>query len=482
MDSPIWKNAGDMLLNHNKPYDLVILQFSIGTKEPEDVYVRTLGAEKIAWIADRHGYKSICISRLGLLSKEEMISVIQPYIDKKTVIGISTSLMTPPAYYVSAHTQTLPKNLEDFIYAVNTVTSKCANSIVLGGPTASEFKSYFNNSEVLESTDGENDIIKYLNIKLSHGISKKKIDTWSIHNDDFTFLPNSFIHKHEMLPLEINRGCIFSCKFCSFDGIGKTKGTYEKPMNRVREYLIHNYQHYGTQHYFLTADTVNDSDETMNQWCDMLESLPFTINYTGFFRIDLLYKYQSTAKRLYQTGLRGLNLGIETFHEKAARLIEKPFSGDRAKDFLLKLHYDILEENAVINTGMIIGIPYETMDSVKRTVDWFKNEGRCIIPNWNALMIPCPKRAPQNSLYQSKFAKNAEKYGFRWPTDNYLYWEHDTMNKFQATKAYLRIVEEFKPMARVSNWNHVQRLACNNDFSFIDNYFKKVKENAHPKI
>ena len=127
-------------------------------------------------------------------------------------------------------------------------------------------------------------------------MAKRKLELWNIHNDDFKFLDNSYVHKHEMLPLELNRGCIFSCKFCSFSRIGKKKGTYEKSMDSIKDYILHNYDRYGTQYYFLTADTVNDSDETMNNWCDMLETLPFNIYYTGFFRLDLLFKYQKTTK------------------------------------------------------------------------------------------------------------------------------------------------------------------------------------------
>ena len=466
----------------DKPYDLVVLQFSSNMKESEDRFVRTLGAEKIAWIANKHGYNSICIGRLGCLTKKEMIDVIRPYLSKKTIIGISTSLMLEPGHYQSALNPKVPEELQNFIDAVTEVRSEYQNDTILGGPAATGFNKYFPFAIVLEGDDGEIDIIDFLNKKLNYGISKTKLELWNIHNDDFRFLENSYVHKNEMLPIELNRGCIFSCKFCSFSRIGKKKGTYEKSMDKIKDYLVHNYENYGTQYYFLTADTVNDSDATMNSWCDMIESLPFNMYYTGFFRLDLLYKYQSTTKRLFETGLRGLNLGVETFHEKAARNIEKPFSGRRAKDFLLRLYYDIFEEQAVINTGIIIGLPPEPMESVWETVEWFKGEGKCIIPNWNSLSLPCPVRGPKGSHFESKFARNADKFGFRWPKeDNPLYWEHDTMNKFQAVKAYLRIIEEFKHTKRIGNWNHVQRLACNNDFSYIDEYFKKVKENAPNK-
>jgi hypothetical protein len=62
-------------------------------KESEDRFVRTLGAEKIAWIANKHGYNSICIGRLGCLTKKEMIDVIRPYLSKKTIINFNIKLL-----------------------------------------------------------------------------------------------------------------------------------------------------------------------------------------------------------------------------------------------------------------------------------------------------------------------------------------------------------------------------------------------------
>lgn len=314
----------------SKPYDIVILQFSSNMKEPEDKYVRTLGAEKIAWITNKHGYNSICIGRLSCLSKKEMYDLVVSYVSEKTILAISTSLLLTIGHYRSAIQPKIPEELQNFIDVITDVRSKYNSRVILGGPMAREFLEYFPYAVSLEDDDGEIDIINYLNSTLNFGIAKRKLDLWNIHNDDFMFLKNSFVHKHEMLPLELNRGCIFSCKFCSFSRIGKKKGTYEKSMDRIKEYILHNYELYGTQYYFLTADTVNDSDETMQNWCNMLESLPFPIYYTGYFRLDLLHKYQNTAKRLFETGLRGMNLGVETFHEVAARNIEKPFSGQRA--------------------------------------------------------------------------------------------------------------------------------------------------------
>lgn len=463
-------------------YDFVVLQFSTPTKERADVYVRTLGAEKTAWAADRAGYKSICIGRLGYLTEDQTVEVVSPYVSDTTIIGISTSLMTP-SHNEAILTDGLADSLRGFISAVNRLI-KASNRVVLGGPSASEFARMFKNADVLDTNDGENDVVQYLNRVLNHGLSRRVVDPWTIHTDDFRFPDQSFVQPEEMLPLEVSRGCIFSCKFCSFSMIGKRKGSYEKGWPAVRAYLVDNYERFGTQSYFFTSDTVNDNDERMNEWCDLLESLPFQIKYTGFFRIDLMHKHRDTTKRLYQTGLRGMNFGIETFHEQAARLIEKPFSGPRAKDFLLELYHDIFHEQAVITTGMIIGLPPEPASSVLESAEWFNGPGRVIQPSWNTLGLPCPIRGPQGTHYKSKFALNAEKYGFRWPKENVHYWEHDTMTKFQAAKLYLRIINNQTPRVPEGgpgSWNHIQHMACGNDYSFIDRYFEALKTHSQDR-
>ena len=132
-----------------------------------------------------------------------------------------------------------------------------------------------------------------------------------------------FIQQKELLPIETSRGCIFRCKFCAYSEIGRKKGTFEKDINLLKDYIVENYEKYGTTSYTLADDTFNDDDERMNEWCDMLETLPFKVKYGGYVRLDLFERYQETAKRLYNNGLRGCSFGLETFHPGAAKVIGK---------------------------------------------------------------------------------------------------------------------------------------------------------------
>lgn len=459
-------------MNSSEDYHLVILQFGTSTKHKTlDDVIRPLGADKISWAAQKAGYKAISITRLQCLTSEEQKKIIEPYITKKTVIGISTSLM------VGIYYKDETKNpLRNFANVINEIAKKHNNKIILGGQSANEFLTYFYNSTSLENFDGENDITEFLNKEFNYGMNKKHHEFWTIQNDNFKFPENSFVQKEELLPLELSRGCIFSCKFCSFSRIGKQKGSYEKNMSNVKDYIIENYEKYGTQYYFLTSDTVNDNNDRMNEFCDMIETLPFNIYYSGYFRIDLMNKYLDTTRRLFDTGLRGLNFGIETLHAEAAKIIEKPFTGQRAKDFMLKLHYDIFKEQVIMTAGMIVGLPKEPVESIYESFEWYKNEGKVIKTNFNPLTIIDPTRGLQSAHYMSKFSKNAEKYGFRWPNkDNPLYWEHDLLNFKKASVISHKINKTLNHKERIGFINGLQQMACDNNFDFIKNYFKDIE-------
>lgn len=450
-------------------YHLVILQFGQHTIVSTPNYFRPLGPEKISWITQQAGYKTIAITRLHNLSMAEIYDMVNPYIGKKTIIGISTSLMIGESYGSAGYQKQV-----EYGKMIEVLKSKYDNKVIIGGQSANEFLSFFKDAISLENFDGENDIVNFLNSHFNHGIAKKVVPHWQIQSDNFKFPVNSFVQKEEMLPVELSRGCIFSCKFCSFSRIGKEKGTYEKNIDLIRDYLINNYERFGTQYYFSTSDTMNDNDQRMNEWCDMIETLPFKIYYTGFFRLDLMYKYKNTTRRLLESGLRGINFGIESFHPTASRIIEKPFGGTKAKEFLLELNNDIFKKQVNINIGMIVGLPGEPIESVYESAEWLQTEGKEIYAHWNPLTIIDPKKSPKSSHYASKFAKNAEKYGLKWPTEDKYYWVNEHMNFKKAAV----LARKFNPNHLIDNWSHVQILACNNDFSFIQNYFKNIKENA----
>lgn len=395
--------------------------------EPESLGMKTIGAAKVAWIARRHGYSALAVSRTQTIPTEELYAICKHFVGPNTIIGVSTSFgsfynapfkrtdTTDPRRNFHVGGGTYNEQMVDRMVAiVNKLRLLYNNKVLVGGPDAENSKQRFDADYVIAGP-AENELPKLLDKLNRNGIQKKPYD-WDITHCDFKWDDTDFIQPNEPIPLEIARGCIFKCKFCSYDQIGKKAGTFEKPMEHIRQELLYNYQRFGTTHYYLTSDTLNDDNERMNAFCDMLENLPFQIKFTGFVRMDLFHRFQDTARRLQENGLTGCSIGLETFHPQASKAIGKAFNGKHGKDFLLHLYKNIFKENVRITTTNIVSLPYESEEHSIESAKWYRDVG--VI---NAVFVPLrlcdPARVPPYTML-SEFDKTFTKYGYSFPDPN----------------------------------------------------------------
>ncbi len=376
--------------------------------------MRLLGPSKVAWSARRHGYTSQVLQKCQLLTVGEIIAISEKFVDVNTIIGISTTFLT---YTIGDFTKETWQSrlsphslLRKFLEVIKHFKAKYNTKIIVGGTLAVAFSDFLEHDHVLQ-LDAENTLPQLLDKIKRNGIQKKPYD-WAITSCDFKWHDTDCISQREPLPLETARGCIFECKFCQYELIGKKKGTYERPLEHVEAFIRENYERYGTTHYWFVDDTSNDGNERMIRFCEMVESLPFRINFSGFVRLDLFHRFPDTARRLYEAGLVGATFGIETFHPEASKVIGKAFNGKYGKDFLDHFYYDICDENIVINCGNIIGLPGESEAHIQQTLHWYSLRPH-IQNRWSPLWINDLKRYPgeQNT---SVFERNAESYGYEF--------------------------------------------------------------------
>lgn len=453
---------------------LLILTADAAPTESRNLFgLRTLGPSKISWMARKHGYNSITLSRLQLLSEEEIVELASPFISEKTIIGVSTSFFNP----LPLLNNTLDKNnpadsiIIKIVNTVNKLRSKHNNNVIVGGSIGKYYHELFNANESF-SGGAENSIINYLDKQFRHGIQKHQYN-WTIQECDFRWHESDFIQFKEVLPLEIARGCIFKCKFCSYSEIGKKKGSYERNIERIKDELIYNYENYKTQHYWLASDTFNDDDERMNEWCDMLESLPFKIQYSCFLRLDLAYKHLATSKRLYNCGLRGAHFGVETFNESASKSIGKSFNGLYGKKALETIFYDTFESNVATTTTMIVGLPNESIESIYESVNWYSNH-KHINTSFIPLSLLNTNLVSEEKIRSNEFSRNIYKYNYKFEENELYNWKSDIMSYTEAKKISYDISTKLNNLDSLDCWFGMVHMSMSDK---SPNYFFKNKAN-----
>jgi hypothetical protein len=221
---------------------------------------------------------------------------------------------------------------------------------------------------------------------------------------------SDFIHKDEVLTLELSRGCRFECKYCSYPFLGIKKNT-TRDLSILRNELIENYERWGVTNYILADETVNDRDEKLSGFAEVVNNLPFETNYAAFVRIDLLYAKPSHLKLLQDARIWGHFYGIETLNPEAGKRIGKGMHPDKIKETLLKTRESFLDNIGVYRgtVGLIAGLPYETPESWQATEDWFRQNWKTEKHSWWPLGI---SKKTRDSGLASLIAKNPEKYGY----------------------------------------------------------------------
>lgn len=225
----------------------------------------------------------------------------------------------------------------------------------------------------------------------------------SLHTE---YQPGDMINKDEVLSMETARGCIFKCKFCNFQLLGKSKVDYLRDPKEIRDEFLENFQKYGTFKYIITEDTFNDTDEKVDMLYEIAHSLPFKLRLMGYIRADLLAAKPYNIKKLVESGFTSMHFGIETFNEHAGSIIGKGMPAEKLKQTLVNIKKNYPQ--TYINGTFIIGLPGETSQEIEKTASWIKDSKTMDFWTFNPLMIPIK----QQFFFSSEFSNNYLLYGY----------------------------------------------------------------------
>lgn len=325
---------------------------------------------------------------------------------------------------------------------------------------------------------GETETIDLLDSlsKKSRRIFNKIIDhdrkahskVWDFRNSTTSYTGFDFLQPQETLNLEISRGCMFKCAYCSYPLIGQKTRDYLKHPEVIRKELIENYERWGTTKYFIVDDTFNDSTEKMQMMANISQSLPFEIKFWCYLRADLVAAHPEQIHLLKDMGIAETYFGIETFNSQTAKFIGKGMAQEKIVDTLYKCK-EVWGERSYLAAGIIVGLPYETTKTLQPAIDFFRREDCPIdLANFFPLSI-IGNHDLVKYMYMSEIDRNYSKYGYYFPNPetNYYKWRKDDQTDINS-------YEQAEQIANTVN-KTLPRKLCKGSFyisSFNDERFK----------
>jgi hypothetical protein len=216
-----------------------------------------------------------------------------------------------------------------------------------------------------------------------------------------------FIQPHEFLGIEVARGCRFECAFCNYPILG-VKDDYSRSAEDFYLQIMDAYDRFGVENYFIADETFNDRREKITKFADVVQQLPFQPWFNAYIRADLLVSRPEDQEELTRMNVMGQYYGIETFNHASGKAVGKGMDPERLQQGLLDAKQYFQTHGTGLYRGtisLIVGLPHETFDSMRHSVEWLKNhwqgEGWMLSP----VMIQQPSEILKPSLIDLDLAK-----------------------------------------------------------------------------
>jgi hypothetical protein len=355
----------------NKEYHAIFLGGDTGV-----IYAgKIIAGARLRTALKNKGYELLILESALLLSQEQMLEVLENIItDKTLVIGFSLTWLSS----VNCH---IP-NWANPTFFTELRTRFPNTKLVAGSPSnrdnsSIESQIIYNNVDWIFkgfSDDSFPRLLDLLSGKPAHGLrymleDDKKVvysdrDYKITRPDDLETVweEGDEILPHQSLPLEVSRGCIFQCAYCThpFQG-AKDADEYIRTPQSIASELQRNYELFGTTRYTLMDDTFNDSIEKLTRLEEAIKiaKLP-TFEFAGYIKPELLATKPEMIDRLKDLGLRGAFLGIESLDPISRKAVGRGMKVERFMPALEKLK----SNGARLHASFIAGLPNDTPTSI----------------------------------------------------------------------------------------------------------------------
>lgn len=449
-------------------------------------YGKYAGTYKVATELRKSGYSCQVVDLFSKYTYTELESIINKFVTSDTIlIGFSCTLMEKRIGSIVHNFGRIDSEVESLMGYAKSKNSKI--KVVVGGARiTSNVRWSFVDYAVINK--GDIAIVKLVE-HLLYGTNLPAIKTDPIiiidgSSGDYFYTQDQFASSKiifeeqdivlpgECLPIEVARGCIFSCAYCHFDLIGKRIGDWQKTETSLRDEMIRNYEMFGTTHYMVSDELVNESLPKMELIHKVFTSLPFKVTYTSYGRLDLISAFPQMREMILESGAVSIAFGIETMNDVAGKKIGKGLGSVRTKAALAHCA-ETWKGKIITSSNFIMGLPGESEESMRSTIDWLVSD-ECTLDIFG--FLPLYIRHNEDGRSTSKIDRDPAKFGYVLNQDKP--WEGEHMNFTRA----LELVREFhsdprvQKKAKLSAATWIGRI-INLDYT-VEDIFKMINDPA----
>lgn len=165
------------------------------------------------------------------------------------------------------------------------------------------------------------------------------------------------------MPLDVGRGCPYSCTFCCTSHFWRRTYRLKSPQ-RVVDEMRYYHEKFGIRSFKFAHDAFTINHHLVGQVCDRIleEGLDFRWNCTT--RIDCIT--EELILKMKQAGMRRIEVGIETGSPRMQKLINKRLDLEKARRMIAFL----LDNKIRVSLFFIYGLPEETEEDLAQTLSF----------------------------------------------------------------------------------------------------------------
>ncbi|MEA3444333.1 MAG: radical SAM protein [Bacteroidota bacterium] len=175
-----------------------------------------------------------------------------------------------------------------------------------------------------------------------------------------------------------SRGCPYACAWCNSSSLWED-GLYwmspDKIVNEIESLILH----YGIKTFVFGDNTFNFDLKRVEEFCDLLLERKIKILWSVSFRPDKVTK--ELAHKMRKSGCYNVSTGIESANNNILEKLGKKTTIEEIKKGIKILK----EENIEIMSQYVIGSPYDTLDTVKESIEFAKTSG-CDFTNFYTVL------------------------------------------------------------------------------------------------